>query len=425
MFNLFLKRLGIVFSLQNGKWYDNLQYFVIILTTIAIPINWHLGLIMMEALAVVTLIKIVVQGKLGNPSLNNALRLVLCGPIIYWIVLAVSLLWSDNVSEGLIILGRKAVLLILPLCFLLSDTSYLKPIHLRGVGYMLILTTCCTFFYFVVSAGIGMAKGNSFVSLVEEYYSRENNGFRHHSYIAMYAAVAMLFIYHLLVEYWREIKGWKRFLLIMALLVLLCYIVLVNSRAGILVMGIVAVLCITHLIIKRKRLKFGLVITTLFLMAFWGATQLLSSYINRFSETMDHFEEDPRVKIYTNNWDTYSVSPLIGYGIGDYRTVQIEKYKENGFWGGVSFGLNAHNQYLECLLAVGIWGLLALLFFVLSPMIIAFTQKRNRFLITSLVSIVAINLLFESMLERMMGLLFIGGLYAVMVLMMCVEEKQR
>ena len=88
-------------------------------------------------------------------------------------------------------------------------------------------------------------------------------------------------------------------------------------------------------------------------------------------------------------------------------------------------GFNAHNQYMESLLAAGVAGLLALLLFLLMPLAIALRTRSQRCFVVALFSaIVMFNLLFESMLERQMGLLFVGWLFSVMVLILSVEENK-
>lgn len=409
-------------------WYDILQFFFILLTTTAIPINWRYGLFVIEMLAVVTLIKIVAQRKLGNPSLNGTLRLVLLGPVIYWALLAISLLWSNDTFMGLKLLERTVVLFIFPLCFLLSDTSYLTERHLLSIGEVLIVAICGAFLYFIFMAGEKIAHGESFVSFYNDYFSHSRIGYRHHSYIALYATVAMVSSYYELSSYWGKLRVGHRLFLIISLPVLISYIVLVNSRAGIMVAGMMAIVCLLHFSIKKRSWMFGVGMAILIVITFWGSMRVFPSYKDRLSTTITNYsevEKDGRIKLYKCNWAAYLKSPWIGYGIGDYRAVQVNTYKEYGFYDTAAIGYNAHNQYLESLMAAGIWGLLALLFFILSPLIVAFRRKQNRFLITSMVCIVAINLLFESMLERMMGLIFIGGLYSVMVLALSVKKNNQ
>lgn len=411
---------------KNYKWYDCFQYVVLWLTVAAMVISWQAGLWMTILFALATLTKVIAQGKIGNPTLSRPLRWALSGPAVYWAVLALSLLWTSDTDTGLEVLRLKAVLLVCPLGILLSDTSYITSNRLRGLGYALLVALCGSFLYFAVKAGMAMQQGASFSEFKYTFYSnREDGRIYHHAYIALYAVVAMVFGYHELSSRWSGMKAWLRWLLIMSLPLMICYVVVVNSRAGILAMGMASVACVVHLAIRRRSWKLGLGIGVLVVVGIVAATQLVPGYKDRLSSTVKNVEGDARTSINRCNWHAYCESPVWGYGVGDYHARQVEQYREDGFETGANASFNAHNQYLESLLAAGILGLLALLYLLLMPVIAALQRRSvNCFLVAILAAVVAFNLLFESMLERQMGLLFVGCLTSMMVLIMSDEENK-
>lgn len=410
---------------QGNSWYNTLQYIVLLLTVAVVPVHWRVGLFFVLLMVIATVVKLIAQRKVGNPMIGRSLLWVLLGPVIYWAVLAISLCWSHDIVTGLEVLLRNAVLLCFSFCFLISDTSYLTSRLLRGMGYALVVATCGTFFYFLVNAGMAKAQGIDIVSFYDNYYSHDRNGYRHHAYIAMYAIVAMVFVYHELYTYWKELKVWHRCLLLFTMALLLSYVVLVNSRVGMIVMGVSILACVVHLLITKRSWKLGVGIAVLLLLCVVGVTKSIPTYTDRVSKTMVNVEEDIRMSVYRHNWHAICDNPIIGYGVGDAHAIRLETYKNEGFNVGAQAGLNAHNQYMESMLRAGLLGVLSLLFFLLSPLVVALCRhSRYTFVIAVFTCIVMMNLLFESMLERQMGLLFIGGLYAVMALMMCVEEKE-
>ncbi len=130
-------------DIKKMKWQDSLQFVAMVLMGAALPVSWRLGLWAAVLLAVVSLVKIFADvhgGKrtLVNPALNDWMRVALLSAAAYVAIFAVSLLYSNNVSAGLNTLWHKSVLLIFPLCFLLTDTSYLKPLHMRVIFYALL-----------------------------------------------------------------------------------------------------------------------------------------------------------------------------------------------------------------------------------------------------------------------------------------------
>lgn len=407
------------------KWYDWMQYGALLLVALTIPVAWRWALWASLLFATVTLVGVVARRRVGNPALGWLLRVALCGPIVYWLVLAASLLWSTDLVTGWEVLRLKAVLLIFPLCFLISDTSYLTRNHLRAVGYAFLVAVCGAFLYFLVKAGVSMLQGTDFVTFKNGFYSHERAVLYHHAYIALYAVVAMLFAYHELSTHWRGMKWWHRCLVIVSLPLLVCYTVLVNSRAGMLAMGLTALVCVVHLMVTHRSWKLGVAIGLLAVASIVAATQLMPGYVNRISSTVKNVEKDARTSINRVNWHTYVKQPVVGYGVGDYHAAQVEQYEVEEFAAGIKAEYNAHNQYMESLLAAGIPGLLAFLFFMLTPLYTALRgRSRHLFLLAVLTGIVMFNLLFESMLERQMGLLAIGLLFAVMVLIMSVEENK-
>ncbi|MBP5527002.1 MAG: O-antigen ligase family protein [Bacteroidales bacterium] len=407
------------------KWYDKLQYGAMLLMAAAMPIGWRYGLWTAAFLGLVTVVKMVAQRRLGNPALTKPLRWAMAGAVVYWLVLTLSLLWTNDMAEGAEVLYLKAVLLIFPVSFLLSDTSYLTRSHLRGVGYALLIGVVGAFLYFLVKAGIGALKGVSFVSFQNSFYAsyaQENRGVYHHAYIALYAVVAMVFVYHELSSRWKEHKVWSRIVLIVALLLLIGYTVLVNSRAGMLAMALTALACVVHLALTRRSWKLGVGVALLVAGGMVAVTQLMPGYVDRITSTVVNVEDDARTSINRENFRTAMQSPVVGYGVGDYRAVQQQQYAQDGH---ESWTFNAHNQYMESLLAAGIPGLLALLCFLVMPLCLAMKRRsRYAFPLVAAMGVVMFNLLFESMLERQMGLQFIGYLYAIMVLIMSVEENK-
>ena len=222
----------------------------------------------------------------------------------------------------------------------------------------------------------------------------------------------MVFTYHELITYWKELKIWCRTLLIISIFVLSAYIVLVNSRAGILVMIVISLVCIVCLAITKRSLQLGLGFALVLCLSFGGSTRVFPSYTNRISKTIKNVEEvegNGRLRLYHCNWQLICKSLIIGYGIGDYYKVQLDNYRSNGYSDTADGDYNAHNQYMESLLQAGMFGLIALLLFLFTPLLVAFRyDKKHMFLLCLISGIVSVNLLFESMLERQMGLLFRG-----------------
>ena len=134
--------------------------------------------------------------------------------------------------------------------------------------------------------------------------------------------------------------------------------------------------------------------------------------------------KDGRMAINVTAVKTIAGSPLIGYGVGDYDTVLSKRLGIEGYPSLEEQQLNAHNQYTETALAIGIIGLAAMLWWLVMPLCVAWRRKKGFWPVLVLTFIVMFCFLFESMLERQMGMQFVSLIYALMVLIMVVDRVE-
>ena len=370
------------------------------------------------------MVKIVAEKKVGNPSLDTTMRVTLCTVAVFWLCYVVSVLYSQNVDRALTVVSRKAVMLIVPLCILLSDTSYLRRDHLRVMFYGLLVVIGGMFFY------------NLFTNTFEE---------RNHTYVALYILPTVGFIYSELTQHRGVMPLWQKLMLYAAALMTIVFIIYIDSRAGILCLYGVEVLCALHLAQKsgwRKGvllalLSVGLTFTaektlpnhnSRLPIASLASTQAVETDDGTVADTVTTTApaygkyNDARMAINVTAVKTVAGSPVFGYGVGDYDTVLTERYGIEGYPSLMEQQLNAHNQYTETTLAIGIVGLAAMLWWLVMPLCVAWRRKAGFWPVLVLTFIVMFCLLFESMLERQMGMQFISLLYALMVLIMVVNQ---
>lgn len=73
--------------------------------------------------------------------------------------------------------------------------------------------------------------------------------------------------------------------------------------------------------------------------------------------------------------------------------------------------MNAHNQFSDTIIAVGLLGLFLLLSFFVMPIYLWIKNKNFDIVLFSLLFIIAFNCLFESVFERQMGIMFFTFFY--------------
>lgn len=406
-------------------WYDKIQFGALMLMAAAMPITWRLGLWAAILIGAISIVKFVVQRGTFNKALDRDSRIQLYALLAYMLIILVDALFCSDRAEGIHIFFRKGGLLIFAISMFLGDTSYLDKKHLQSLAYALVASMSA---YFLFRAGIAVYKvinGATWSSVTSMSSSLGISYFdthHHHAYSTLYANTAILAAYWLLQSRWKEIKEWHRGLLIVSIMFSILYIILVNSRAGMTTMYAVELACVGHLFISTKLWKPTVIALVLTAGFTFGAEKLIPGYTDRVSSTISNITseepKDERISINRTAFDAIKTKPIMGLGVGDYHTRLVEEYDFNSNY-------NAHNQYTETLLASGIIGLLPLLVYLLWPAYMVL-RRRSRlwFPMLMLCGTIVVNIAFESMLERQMGLLFIGFVYIYILLILSHEENK-
>ena len=111
-----------------------------------------------------------------------------------------------------------------------------------------------------------------------------------------------------------------------------------------------------------------------------------------------------RIDIWKASVDIIKSNIFLGVGTGDVKDELIRSYKERNIEHALELKLNAHNQYLQTFMTLGIPGIATLLLMLLLPMIAAF---RNRyFLYFVFLLLFSLNILVESMFEMQGGVVW-------------------
>ena len=192
-------------------------------------------------------------------------------------------------------------------------------------------------------------------------------------------------------------------------------IVLLSSKAGLLIWLAVVVLYTALLMFRYKRrvtgvlfFAFSLIVFALFLLLFPTAATRVSqakqdiaaadSIGNSARSTGD------RVLIWQSSKEIIKQNFLFGVGTGDVRDKLMEEYRRGDVIAVLKHYFNAHDQYVQTLIALGIFGLLLLVTMIIAPAIFSF--RRENYIYFAFLFIVGISMFFESMLERQEGVVF-------------------
>lgn len=407
------------------KWYNTLQFTAMMIFALAIPLDWKSGQVSLWAavwLAVCSGVKLFAERRTGWRNLRPAARWGLALMVAYWLFHVAYAPFSSDRSEAWSLVWLKASWIIVPLCLLLTDCSYLTRRHLRGVLWALVAGVLLRVGWMSGRAVVRLCSGESPAQVANVQFD-----LRHHAYAALYATAAIAVIYSELFTHARQWPAWRKACCAVAIALLMFYIFLVNSRAGNLVIYAVGLVAVCHLAFAMRRWWQALVLGVVLVAFTLGAPQVIPGHSDRLAWTLSQLasgnDSDARIAISRSATAVSLQSPLTGQGTGDYRASLVDDYKARGNHHSQRENHNAHNQYLETFMALGLLGLLPFLAMLVLPLCASLRQRRQ-FLIGMLIFTVIFNLLFESMLERQMGLQFISLIYGTMLLIINLEQNK-
>ncbi len=363
-----------------------------------------IGLWVLTSIALIIILK--------QKFIINKSQLTLIG---FYLLLIIGLIWTNNQKAGVFDLEVKMSLIIFPLIF--SFLNYSKA-YVKFVLYCFLL-------------GILIAEVYLFYSSYQQYRINHSiNSFFyvnlstiiHPSYLSLYIVTAMLII---LVDLkTRVLNLFKKDLFSIVLIAFLfLFNMLILSKIGIIV-GFILILFFTiHWLIAKKKYVYGFVIILVLLFSFYASYQK-SSYVkqrvNEFVVGLTATEGEAtnsstgiRFKIWKQGVLLIKESPILGHGTGDVKDVLMEKYKLNRIESAYIRKYNAHNQFIQISISLGLIGLFCFLlvfYFGISESI----NMKNYFTFGFLI-ISFIFMLPESILENQAGTVFFGLFYSILL----------
>ncbi len=405
--------LRILSDLKTNHWTENLELFCLTAMLVSIPFSSGVTL----ALTCLWLLVVVTKNSLlkrwsffglhqdkGFQHYHTPKYLYLM--IAYWLMYVLSMLWTQNREAGWAEVGALSSFAVFPLIYALTDFRQIERIHLRMMFWLFVLALSGLFIWrFMVVANGYHPEDDTFIW----YMLTQANDFYciHHSYMSVYLLTGLAFLYS---EIWNVKQSEKKRLMITLLIVCACCLVLflmcINSRAGLLCLLLMLGMCLLHIILKKKKFVVGIVALTALVVSVLAVHFVLPDHFRNLSSTVSELlsgnASDGRLEIMGNAISVIQENPILGVGAGDRMDVLTPLYANNP--DGIVY--NPHNQYLDAFMTTGIVGLLILMSMMLLPMVYAWCRQNIFMLLT--ITMIAVSMLFESMLERQMGYVFVA-----------------
>ena len=340
-------------------------------------------------------------------------RVLLAFPL-YFIVLCISLIYTDHFQEGLDLTIRSASLFFFPLIFLYvkEDAATVKRLFdflLVGIVISFFINLFFGLYscYEVISSKTII--GNDIEETISTFlYALKQGGeyligtefskMVNPNYISLY--ILLVLSYYLKNKMTTKLQTF-------IFIILFLYLFLLASRAAYFILFIMCLILIFN--IKDNSKKYTMVIMLLLGTAlFISNSRVFNSYKEYKKPTSEEVSsttiEKTRLLTWYSAWQLIKQSPLIGYGVGDANEVLIEKYKELNYIRNYRNRYNAHNQFLQTYLQTGLIGF-SILLYIFILLGIRLQRSKNEFLVFI---VLTISILFESMLVRFNGIVFLS-----------------
>lgn len=337
--------------------------------------------------------------------------------LIFFSLHIIGVFYSSNKDSALFDLQIKLPMLILPLIFIFLPKSFLTKDKLWIYALSIIAGLILTIFY-CFSFGIVRAVSNSLPLLPEIIYTKLSASF-HPSYLSLFAATGLVLMYKIPLN--NIFSHFNKSGLIKSILIVLIsiFLIMLNSRTGFILMVISYLWILIDLFFVRKRKVLAIstaLIVSLSLLLVLNTNILSQRYNNAINNIGQTNNIEPEMSsmsqrnfIYSNSLNLISENIVFGVGTGDVKSTFENLYeRENVHFHSY---LNAHNQYLQTTIALGLIGLLILLSLFFFPMIKMIKEKE--FFLLTIFILIGFSFLFESMLERNMGTYFFALIYVL------------
>jgi O-antigen ligase len=332
---------------------------------------------------------------------NNFTSLLIINTSLF-VILLISLLYSNNLDFGLESIFRFLPLLIFPVgFFLLKDNKYIYRSKLFTIGKLLFYFSTLILFIsiFLVFYYRGFVTENFFLNYSYRIIFQLGKFSMHPIYASIVTLIALIFSISLF-----KIKSYK-YVIIFGNILLTINLFLLSRKSAIIIM------CLLFLgfFLFNKKIKSNLkMFFSLFIALFLIVTiKFIPDISNRFNDLYSLLDANKststnlRLNLINLSIDAIKEKPFLGYGIGDTKDVLSELEKQYDFFKGKYY--NTHNQFLGFLISTGFLGLFIFLLFLFknwkSAILGGYEQLSIIFLFVSFMFI-------ENILERQNGVIF-------------------
>ena len=334
--------------------------------------------------------------------------------MIFFLSEAATLIYTENLSNGLNIVFSRLSLLVFPLLFIFPGQYLAKNVKfltkLFATGTVLYIIYC---FLYAAIRSVSFVDGQIILNThppegywMSYFFGSYLSVNQHPSYAAMFVILSILIALESILD---PDNRRERYFWILSTLILLASVYFLSSRAGFIIIFITVPL---YLFIKLKSvikkisliiLLISLIIAGVFVVKTNERINIILGYVvdGSFREKI---ASDGRILIWKSALEVIKKNPVTGVGIGDVRDELMEIYENVGDEDIIKSRYNAHNQFLEIAVEGGLISLFIFLSLVVYMVCTAITRQNLMF--GQFLIIILVFFMFETVLYRLAGVSF-------------------
>jgi O-antigen ligase len=236
----------------------------------------------------------------------------------------------------------------------------------------------------------------------------------HPSYFAMYLCLSIAYLFSRVFDSTDPLSLKSKIIFTSLIVSFTIFIAFLASKMGIIVLAFIWLWAILFIVLKKKYYLTGIIsllLLTITSFLLYNNSEIIASRIDYALKTLttknlnktSAESSTVRVLIWKESVALIKEDPFIGVGTGDIKDILLERYKAEGMTGAFDHKLNAHNQFLQTGIALGIPGLFLIISILIYPL---FIRKHYIPLFIFFSFNIFLNFSVESMLEVQAGVIF-------------------
>ncbi len=433
-FMTFFNRIISEFNVDTGR--NTITVYALGLLAFGLPFPIYLLPYLIALVVVSVFLQTNILIKVSG-TLRNWYFWLLAG---FYLIHLLGMLYTSHLHEGWFLLQVKLSLILIPLVVFIARSAVVTHYHfiLRCfmAGNILSALICILYavyrYLFIdiqevpinqMITGNGM--GNIATESVNIFTYNQLSFLIHVNYYALFVLFVLYLIYQDILKQVSRMGRPKWHQLVTGGLLLIFFFLLQSRSAVIAALILMLYESVRHLRRPGFRLiKIGLLVVGVAVVigaALAGRMRVLHGEGDGFPSYSELKDREIRLILWERAWPVVKKHPILGVGTGDDQEEFKKTFDAELLEKSSGHFYNVHNEYIQTAVRLGIPSSLLLVFILMVPLRMKEAYLRYRF-VSAFILITGIAFVFESMLNRIQGVVFFSLFYSLFSLLL--DSKQ-